>query len=271
MENKFDKAIVDLNDDLNPLLGKYKEFILSIKPYSSILNLAKFMLYTKSFNSFSSSLILAQNGFYVDSYNSMRVGLESGWLSILFEKKNHLAHEWLTLIPHPNHLYTIKNQENQMEIAAKKYKNQLGKPSWVRKQISESNSDKKQRDDVYSALSTKSHSNVSSTYFLLSDQGVTLYRPGSFDSKEHLMKILMAIRFCMGFVLNDIDKISGTELSASWTYEESEVINIAGIAYPDGKGGVEFIREKANEAYQALLLLHLSRENLLSGSVTLAG
>ena len=270
MENKFDKAIVDLNNDLNSLLGKYNEFILSIKPYSSILNLARFMLYTKSFNSFSSSSVLAQNGFYVDSYNSIRVGLESGWLSILFEKKNHLAHEWLTLIPHPNHLYAIKNQENQRETAAKKYRNQLGSPSWVRKQISKSDSDKKQRDDVYAALSVKSHANVSSTYFFRSDKGVTLYGPGSFDSKEHLMKILRAISFCIGFLLHDIDNISNTKLSAGWTYKEYEVINIAGIAYPDGKGGMEFIWEKTNEAYQSLLALHLSQKNLLSGSFTLA-
>lgn len=269
MENKFDKAIVDLNNDLNSLLGKYKEFILSIKPYSSILNLARFMLYTKSFNSFSSSIVLAQNGFYVDSYNSIRVGLESGWLSILFEKKNYLAHEWLTLIPHPNHLYAIKSQENQRETAAKKYQHQLGSPSWVRKQISKSDSDKKQRDDVYAALSVKSHANVSSTYFL-SDQGVTLYGPGLFDSKEHLMKILRAINFCIGFGLNDIDKISNTKLSAGWAYKEYEVINIAGIAYPDGKGGKRFMREKTNEGYQSLLALHLSQKNLLSGSFTLA-
>ena len=75
----------------------------------------------------------------------------------------------------------------------------------------------------------------------------------------------------MGFLLADIDKVAGTALGVEWAYNELEIFDIAGIAYSDGKGGVKVDRYKINEGYQAVLLLYLTKNNMVHGSLESAG
>jgi len=243
-----------LSTSIEQSLEKLRLHILKLDVKTEIRELAKYMLFTKSYNSFLSGLLLCRNGLHTESNNSIRIGLENGWLALLMEKEKELALEWLTLV----------SKKNPMNETSKKYRDTFGRPSWVRKKLSENKQEKEQRDKIYSVLSTKSHPNVASSFCIVSGlnstQKLYFYEPGGINDEQHKGKNLIAINFCLNWILNDIQNIKNVDLGIKWKYDEHILVSIAGIGYPNGNNQFKVIPEKVNKAYQEVLLLYLSEK-----------
>lgn len=243
-----------LNAYIEQSLEKFNHHILELDINREEAELSKYMLFTKSYNSFLSSLLLCRNGLHTESNNSIRLGLENGWLALLMEKNEELALEWLTLI----------SKNCTMNEASEKYRSTFGRPSWVRKQLSDNSQEKDQRDKIYSILSIKSHPNVASSFCIVSGlnstQKLYFYEPGGINDEQHKGKNLIAINFCLNWILNDIQNIKNVDLGIKWKYDENILVSIAGIGYPNGNNQLKVIPKKLNQSYQELLLLYLSEK-----------
>jgi len=242
----------NIQEQLLLAIDKYAQFVNTIKPFISPSTTAQHMLMVRSCNAFSAAMTLCLGGFFVESYNSTRVGLETGWLSLVLQRDSQLAFEWLTLIP----------SDTSLEDAEKRYRNTFGSPAWIRKEVSPKEKD--QRDNLYQILSTKSHANVAATFFICpsaSDPNdLCLYGPGSLRSEEHRHKHLRGIFYSLNFLLNDIQQHCNVDLGATWRHDEMELFNIAGVGCPDKDTGVRVVPKKVNAAYQAMMLLKLAKQ-----------
>jgi len=207
------------------------------------------MLFTRSCNAFRSAGILCWEGLFVDSYNSVRVGLESGWLALILRRNDELAREWLTLVP---------NDASDSDIE-KKYRNSFGSLRWIREEVSIDDADLKHRTNIYQILSTRSHANPASTFYV-ADSGekandLCLYPPRQLDSDAHRYKFLTGINYCLEYILWDIQARCGENFEVYWRYDEKSMFTIAGVANPDGDDSFVVVPEKVNATYQAMVLL----------------
>jgi len=241
----------DIRDELLSVIGRYVHFTSTIKPFTSPSATAQYMLLARSCNAFSAAVSLCLNGYFVESYNSARVGLETGWLSLVLRRNAEKALEWLTLVP----------SDTSMEAAEKRYRETFGSPAWIRKEVSPDG--KEQRDNLYEILSKKSHANVAATFFVCSTANdpndLCLYGPGPLDSEEHRHKHLRGISYCLRSLLSDVQAQCGIDLGVTWKHDEMGLFNIAGVGYPDEDTGVKVVPKKVNAAYQTMVLLKLAK------------
>lgn len=242
----------DIQAELLSAIEKYVQFAATVKPFTSPSATAQYMLLVRSCNAFSAAMSLCLSGFFVESYNSARVGLETGWLSLVLRRNAEMAFEWLTLVP----------SDTSMEDAEKRYMNTFGSPAWIRKEVSPKGKD--QRDNLYQVLSTKSHANVAATFFVCpsaSDPNdLCLYGPGPLESEEHRQKHLRGIFYSLSSLLQDIQEQCGVDLGVTWRHDEMGLFNIAGVGYRDKDTGVRVVPKKVNAAYQAMVLLKLAKQ-----------
>jgi hypothetical protein len=248
--NEISKKI---QGEIISLLGKFSCFINNLQPLTSHSQIAYYMLLTRSCNAFISAYTLCSNGLHVDSYNSVRMGLENGWLSLILNEHDDRALEWLTLVP----------LDSSPETVEKRYRKTYGSLTWIREEVSVDNIDKKQRDNIYQILCTKSHANVASAFFIAGstpdENNFCLYKPGTMNDPGHKHKNLKGILYCLKYILYDIQSRSNEAFGVEWTYDQASLFNIAGGGYPDGKGGIEVISGKVNAMYQAIVLLELAK------------
>lgn len=241
----------NIRAELLAVIERYIQFASTIIPFTSPSTTAQYMLLTRSCNAFSAAASLCVSGFFVESYNSARVGLETGWLSLILRRDADKAMEWLTLVP----------SDTSMELAEKRYRSTYGSPAWIRKEVSPNG--REQRDNLYQILSTKSHANVASAFFMCQSESdpndLCLYAPGPLDSEEHRFKHLRGIYYCLNSLLCDIQNQCGVDLGVTWRHDEMALFNIAGVGYPDKHTGVKVVTKKVNAAYQALVLLKLTK------------
>ncbi|MDD2917621.1 hypothetical protein [Rhodoferax sp.] len=241
----------DIRVELLSVIERYVQFASTVKPFASPSATAQYMLLVRSCNSFSAAVSLCMSGFFVESYNSARVGLETGWLSLVLRRSATKSWEWLTLVP----------SDTSMEVAEKRYKDTFGSPAWIRKEVSQDG--KELRDNLYQVLSTKSHANVAATFFMCSSANdpndLCLYGPGPLDSEEHRSKHLRGILYSLCSLLHDIQVQCGVDLGVTWRHDEMGLFNIAGVGYPDKDSGVRVVPKKVNAAYQTMVLLKLAK------------
>jgi len=211
------------------------------------------MLLTRSCNAFASAVTLCTNGLFVDSYNSVRVGLEAGWLSLILKNSEVRALEWLTLVP----------SDTSPEVLEKQYRNTYGSLAWIRKEVSMDDVDLEQRTNIYQVLSTKSHANVASTFFVCASESdpndLCLYGPGPLASHEHELKFLKGILYCLKYILHDIQTRCDCDLGVTWSYDNISLFGIAGVGFADEKTGLKVVPSKVNAHYQAMVLLKLAK------------
>ncbi|MHB8809372.1 MAG: hypothetical protein ACYC9M_05090 [Desulfobulbaceae bacterium] len=81
-----------------------------------------------------------------------------------------------------------------------------------------------------------------------------LYPPNQLNSDEHRYKFLKGILYCLNYILWDIQLQCDKNFGVNWTYDNINLFNIAGIAYPDEKDGLVVVPEKVNPAYQSMIL-----------------
>lgn len=250
---EMEAIIKDMNGEIIACLEKYISYASKIRPFSTKSSTAYYMLLTRSCNAFISAYTLCQNGLHVDSYNSVRIGLENGWLALILREDETRALEWLTLVP----------SDNSSEIIEKKYRNTYGSVKWIRKEVSLNDRDKNQRDNIYGILSTKSHANVASTFFISGatpqENNFCLYAPGAMKDNEHEYKNLKGILYCLKYILYDFQVRCGEDFGVDWKYDHMSLFNIAGVGYPGKNGGMEVVSSKVNSAYQAMVLLEIFR------------
>ena len=239
----------EIANEINILLDKYESFTSDFEPFSTFPATAQYMLFSRSCNAFRSASILCWEGLFVDSYNSARVGLETGWLALVLRKNDDRAREWLTLIP-------SDTLDTDIE---KKYRNTYGSLPWIRREVSFDETDLKHRTNIYQLLSTKSHANAASTFYLADskckENDLCLYPPHQLNSATHRYKYLKGIRYCLRYILWDIQLKCDKAFGVTWNYDNTELFNIAGVAYPDDKEGLVVIPQKVNPAYQTMILL----------------
>lgn len=237
--------------ELLSIIDRYVQFASAVKPFTSPSATAQYMLLVRSCNAFSAAVSLCLNGFFVESYNSARVGLEAGWLSLVLRRNADRAFEWLTLVP----------SDTSMEVAEERYRATFGSPAWIRKEVSLKG--KEQRDNLYQILSTKSHANVASTFFVCPSSNdpndLCLYGPGPLESEEHRHKHLRGIFYCLSSLLHDIQEQCCVDLGVTWRHDEMGLFNIAGVGFPDKNTGVRVVPKRVNAAYQAMVLLKLAK------------
>lgn len=240
-----------IRTELLSIIDRYVQFTSTVNPFASPSETAQYMLLVRSCNAFSAAASLCTTGIFVESYNSARVGLETGWLSLILRRDTDKAMEWLTLVP----------SDTSMEVAEKRYRSTFGSPVWIRKEVSPNG--KEQRDNLYQILSTKSHANVAATFFMCPSESdpndLCLYGPGPLDSEEHRRKHLHGILYCLSSLLHDIQAQCHVDLGVTWKYDEMGLFNIAGVGYPDKDTGVRVVPKKVNAAYQAMVLLKLAK------------
>lgn len=245
----YEQEALKMATEITTLLDLYSSFASEFKPFSTCSETAQCMLFTRSCNAFRSAGILCWEGLFIDSYNSARVGLESGWLALILRKSDERAREWLTLVPND----TI---DTGIE---KKYRNTYGSLRWIRGEVSIDEADLRQRTNIYQLLSTKSHANAASTFYVADSEDkpndLCLYPPQQLNSAEHRYKFLKGILYCLKYILWDIQLQCDKKFGVSWAYDSIDLFNIAGVAYPDEKGGLVVVPEKVNPMYQAMILL----------------
>lgn len=248
----FDTEVVSLHRGVMNLLGKYRNYIMEFVPHTDNVKLAQYILHTKTCNSFISSTVLCMNGLHIESYNATRTALEHGWLGILLSREADLAFEWLTAI-----------NKGDLVATGSRYKKTLGRPQWIREQLTKNDQEEKKiKDGIYGILSTKSHANVASTFYISDglpvENHLVFYEPGGINSSHHKYKNLKGIKYCFEYLICDLQKSTGIDFGVEWKYDDNELFNISEIAYPDGKGGIEVHAHKVNEAFQAILLRYLA-------------
>ena len=73
-------------------------FVRKITFNSSPLDYALNLVFTKSVNCFIAARILCEEGLKLQSIANIRMGLENGWLGLLFKTHPEKSIEWMTLL-----------------------------------------------------------------------------------------------------------------------------------------------------------------------------
>ncbi|QXP88481.1 hypothetical protein [Methylococcus capsulatus] len=243
-----EQKALEMATEVKTLLDLYASFVSEFKPFTTYSETAQYMLFTRSCNAFRSASILCREGLFIDSYNSARVGLESGWLALILRKSEQRALEWLTLVP---------DDTSDTDIE-KKYRSTYGSLSWIRREISINEENLKQRTNIYQLLSTKSHANAASTFFVADSihepNDLCLYPPQQLDSAGHRHKFLKGILYCLKYIIWDIQLQCDKRFGVNWSYDSSNLFNVAGVAYADKEEGLVVVPEKVNAAFQSMIL-----------------
>jgi hypothetical protein len=197
--------------------------------------------YTKCFflnayNHFLAGKILADAGLRSQSYNCLRMGLESEWVGICLVKDVGLS---LQLA------FGTADKETVEKIK------KLQKPWLLRSEISKisySRLAEKDRKEIYSALSDKSHSKLGSCGAFManpkstdpSDFKVESIPAGGLKGKTNISKLLSVVQDVQEFAMAELeDCLNVRLLPDDWKYNRTKLSKISEGAYPNDNGGSE--------------------------------
>lgn len=208
-------------------MGQYRTFIESYSFSPKIIR----CLFINAFNNFFAARILADSGLITQVNNSLRMGLESEWIGIILVKDEKLGHIWVN--------GPIDKKEENALI-------NLEIPSRIRKNVGETSKIKiSDRNDIYKALSDRSHTKISSVTSLF-------FTPGSSEEKNYIDCIPLgglrgdynfnfirhSIKTVLRFALADIEEcLNYKSLEDGWAWNRGEILNITRGGHPgdDGK------------------------------------
>ncbi|MGZ4847252.1 MAG: hypothetical protein ACXV7G_11210 [Halobacteriota archaeon] len=218
-------------------------------------------LFLNAYNHFLAAKILAGTGLKCQFYNCLRMGLESEWLGIYLVKHGELSLQWAF--------------GTQDEDTVKKIK-QLERPKDLRRKISDI-SDKRianeDRDDMYSALSDKSHSKLASCAVSTinpksADQSVECIPADGLKGKTNISKFLSVVQDVQEFAIAELEDCLDVRLPPDdWKYTRAKLSKISEGGYPNANGDIEpFISSQnrpGSDAINAIALL----ESIRKGSI----
>ena len=219
-------------------LSIYKKFIAEFNFRNKYVK----CLFLNAYNHFLAAKILADAGLRCQSYNSLRIGLESEWLGICLVKDVGLSRQWAFGTGDEKTLKKIK---------------ELERPADLRRIISEISHNRiveNDRNEMYKALSDKSHSKLASCAELIinpkstdqSDYKVECIPAGGFQGKTNISKLLSAVQFVQEFATAELEDSLGLRLlSYDWKYIRAKLSKISDAGYQNANGDFEpFISSK---------------------------
>lgn len=249
---------LELHQEIDTCLQKYREFLETNKFDPKIVK----CLFTNTYNHFLSGKLLAGHGLIPQAYNCLRMGLESEWIGIILLKNEELGLNWAFGLGDE----TIKNQLNNLE-----------RPPMIRKIVGDNALIKiKDREEIYSALSDKSHTKLSSIALYYLPPGSTpedenkgyidCIPMGGIRGENNIARILQTVKTVMMFALADMEGcLEYRILDEGWTWNRSELAKISGMGSGNQQGKFEpFISSKGHPGqnpFQAIALLNAIRHN----------
>ncbi|CVK33957.1 hypothetical protein [Methanoculleus bourgensis] len=207
----------------------YQKFVETTTFHPKILK----CLFVNAYNHFYSGKILAEKGLITQSYNCLRMGLESEWLGLILMKDTELGIVWILGSGDKSDLKRLKDLE---------------KPHQIRKILGDAPRITVQdRDEIYKALSDKSHTKISSiTRLFIPPEGplplmdVRCIPMGGMQGEETISRILRGLLTVLTFALAEIeDNLGQRLLEEEWEWKRSDLIQISEGALGDEGGPFE--------------------------------
>lgn len=216
----------DTQQTISKYLLVYQKFIETTTFHPKITR----CLFVNAYNHFLSAKILAENGLITQSNNCLRMGLESEWLGLILMKDPTLGLLWA---------FGLGDKIVQDRLI------KLEKPYQIRKILGDTPRIKVQdRDEIYSALSDKSHTKLSSVarpFFLpntpASDNFIDCIPIGGMKGGNNIARILPAVTTVLAFALAEIENSLGQRLlDEDWTWNRMSLVTITDGGVGDESG-----------------------------------
>ena len=214
-------------------------------------------LFVNAYNQFLSGKILAEKGLITQSNNCLRMGLESEWLGLILMNDPQLGMQWAFGLGDENVKKSLKKLEKPFQI-----RKILGDTTRITVQ---------DRDDIYSALSDKSHTKLSTIvrFFIPpnappSDGFIDCIPMGGIQGNNNISRILNGVTTVLTFALAEIEDSLGHQLmEEEWTWNRSDLLKISGGGFKVNEGTFEpHISSKGqpgSDPIQAMALLSAIR------------
>jgi hypothetical protein len=223
-------------DEIEEIVSKnlniYKKFIDDFNFSNKYVK----CFFLNAYNHFLAAKILADTGLRCQSDNCLRMGLESEWLGICIVKDVGLSLQLAFGTADKETLKKIKELESPPHL-----RGEISK-------ISHSRLAKKDRSEIYSALSDKSHSKLASGGALItnpkstdpSDFNVECIPAGGLKGKTNIAKLLSAVQFVQEFAMADLeDSLHVKLLPSDWKYIRANLSLVSEGGYPNANGDFE--------------------------------
>ena len=217
------------NQTVSKSLRAYRKFIEETAFHPQFLR----CLFVNAYNHFLSGKILAEKGLITQSYNCLRMGLESEWLGLILMKDPGLGMEWA---------FGVGD-----EAVVKRLK-ELEKPYMIRKTLGDTpRITVKDRDEVYAALSDKSHTKLSGVARSFippnaspADEFIECIPMGGMRGKNNIPRILRGTATVLRFALAEIEDGLGQHLlEEEWAWKRADLVQITEAGYETEEGAFE--------------------------------
>jgi len=194
-------------------------------------------LFLNAYNHLLAGKLLAGAGLKCQSYNCLRMGLESEWLGICLVKDPVLTLHWAFGTGDEETVKKIKKLEHPANLRLE-----------ISKIISSTRIAKKDRDEIYKALSDKSHSKLASCAIVTinpksadpPDFKVECIPAGGLKGKTNISKLLSAVQVVLEFAKAELeDSLSVRLLPADWKYIQTNLSKISQDGHPNANGHFE--------------------------------
>lgn len=214
---------------LSHSLKKYLQFIESTEFKPKILR----CLFVNAYNHFLAGVMLAEKGLITQSNNCLRTGLESEWLGLILVKNHSIALEWAF---------------GTGEKGANKRLKKLESPFEIRKILDETpRITVKDRGEIYSALSDKSHTKLSSVarLWIQPDKNPALgvvdcIPSGGIQGANNISRILRGVNVVLSFALAEIEDAQDIQLlEDGWKWNRATLSYISEGGSRDKDGTYE--------------------------------
>jgi hypothetical protein len=199
-------------------------------------------LFLNAYNHFLAAKILADTGPRCQSFNCLRMGLESEWLGICLVTDSVLSIQWAFGVGDEDTLKKIKKLEIPQDLRLEISK------------ISHTRIAKKDRDEIYWALSDKSHTKLASCAALIinpkstdqSEGKVERIPAGGLKGKTNISKHPRAIQAVQEFAMAELeDSLNVRLLPNDWKYIRAKLFEISQSGFKNANGDFEpFISSK---------------------------
>ena len=145
-------------------------------------------------------ILLAEHGLIPQTNNCLRMGLESEWIGIVLIKNKELGHCWTFGLGDETIIKGLKDLEKSFMV-----RRVLGDTTRIKI---------KDREEIYMALSDKSHTKLSSvarsifpTGSALTDGYIDCIPLGGMQEENDIKRIRLAVKTVLTFALADIDPV----------------------------------------------------------------
>lgn len=212
---------------ISACLQTYREFVRSTAFEPLILR----CIFTNAYNHFYASAILSEKGLFTQTYNCLRMGLESEWLGLILVRDPRLGEQWA---------FGLGEEGVQERLK------ELEKPYLIRKTLGDTERITVQdRDEIYSALSDKSHTKLSSVsrFFIAPDAPpydgyVGCIPMGGMNGEENINHIQRCTATILTYALAEIeDNLDKQLLNEKWEWNRANIMIIteAGVGNTGSK------------------------------------